>query len=59
MKHLTILKFRYAGEQTVHTRKYQHGVDAERWLENKVCSLKLYNPTHTLDYAVFSKEVTS
>ncbi len=59
MKHTTILKFRYSNEQTVHTRRYKNGADATRWLHNKIRSLTLYNPTYTIDYHVFTKEVTS
>jgi len=59
MKHLTILKFRLSNEQTVHTRTYENGADAARWIQNKIRSLKLYNPTYIVEYHSINKEVTS
>ena len=59
MKHITVLKFRYSNEQSYYTRNYNNGADAERWLENKIRSLKLYNPTYTIECHSFNKEITS
>ena len=59
MKHLTILKFRYSNEKTVQTRKYENGADAARWIQNKIRSLKLYNPTYIVEYHSINKEVAN
>mgnify|MGYP003975601525 CR=1 FL=1 len=59
MKHITILKFRLSNEETVQTRKYENGADAVRWIQNKIRSLKLHNPTYIVEYHSINKEIAN
>ena len=52
MKHLTVIHYRYKNERILLTKRFGHGSDAIKWLDNKL-------GFGFLDFHTINKEVTS